>query len=655
MEDRRQGREPVGTAVFAAAAVVLGLLAMDDVGFRDSGELGTAGFELGVAHPTGFAMDLLWLRLSALLPLGSLALRQNRFTAVLAAGALGMLARLCAELVERTGARAGTWAGALTAVVGLGSWATFFIASRAVEVYASALLAVSLAALLLLRSTRGLGPTALLIGLSPGLHVTAGLYALILAVGRIAATAVSVRGALVHLPALGAGALVIAYLPLASTRQPAADWGDPETVSALWSHLTAARIRSAYQDEMLATSGTAGTEVVSQLFELWPLALPAALGVLVLARRARGAALAGLFLFAADLGYAVLVNPMGAADRQVGHVAGAMVAVAAGLGVAHAVVWLGARRAPGIAGAAVPVLLCGLCLWRFDVSAQADGHAAGELFGSGGPLGAVPARSLIICATDDACAAGSFALYAEGVRPDLDIAPAQHLWDHTVIRRLDGFEQLGSARVPTDARGDAAAERVKLLALARWSRPVLWESAAPLERLGYPGHVAASPVLSYAVPRPIGENRGWPAGIVRRLDRARQARLPGGRPTEARARIAWSAAYSRLGERALTTRGTMEGIAALRIATELEPRRAVAWINLGVALETVADLPGAIEATRRALELEPTRTTAWVNLARLHDKQGDRQGARQVLELAARAGVQDARLDAMRGQWGGVP
>ena len=43
-----------------------------DVSTADAGELGGAAWTLGVAHPTGFPLDML-----ALLPLGSLAFRQS--------------------------------------------------------------------------------------------------------------------------------------------------------------------------------------------------------------------------------------------------------------------------------------------------------------------------------------------------------------------------------------------------------------------------------------------------------------------------------------------------------------------------------------------------------------------------------------------------
>ncbi|MEM6962797.1 MAG: DUF2723 domain-containing protein, partial [Myxococcota bacterium] len=60
----------------------------------DAGELGAAGFRLGVAHPTGFPLDMLLLRLSGLLPFGSIQFRQGLVMALVSASVLGVVAHL---------------------------------------------------------------------------------------------------------------------------------------------------------------------------------------------------------------------------------------------------------------------------------------------------------------------------------------------------------------------------------------------------------------------------------------------------------------------------------------------------------------------------------------------------------------------------------
>src|SRR5688572_12843816 len=86
-------------------ALALCLRAASDVGYGDAGELGTAAVVLGVAHPTGFALDVLWLKAASLVPLGSLPWRLNIATALTGGAALGLCASTIGALAERAGVR----------------------------------------------------------------------------------------------------------------------------------------------------------------------------------------------------------------------------------------------------------------------------------------------------------------------------------------------------------------------------------------------------------------------------------------------------------------------------------------------------------------------------------------------------------------------
>jgi hypothetical protein len=637
-----------GLSIYLGAALVLGWLAADDVGFRDSGELGTAAFGLGVAHPTGFAADLLVLRLFSFLPLGHIAFRQNLAVALEAAAGLGLLAAICDVLARRLSIedRAARIAGALLAVCALASWRTFFETAVAVEVYSLALLAALLAAYGVARGRRSAGLCCLVIGLAPGLHVTAGLFASVLLLGFSATLggAAAVRFVRARLPMVAAGALIIAYLPLASVRDPALDWGDPETLGAVLAHLTAARIRSAYQGEMLTTDPAASLGVMVQLWELWPL-LPLGLFALALGwgRRAL-AVLAPLGLLTVDLAYAVWINPMGAGDRQVGHMAGAGIALLGGLGAAL-LCSLAARRAWLRWAALLAVGGLALCLLlTFPRAELADGYAASELLGSGGALSAVPPRSVVLCSSDDACAGGLFALYVEGVRPDVDSAPAQHLWDHTVLRRLrsiPGLVASGHAQVRPEQRAALARETLRRLVSGPSPRPLLIDSAGPLRKAGLHVALDASVRVPLLTVLPLAQPERLSIDALARLDRMRVARLPGGAARGERAGSAWSQIYGAVGEQAL---GTSTAVRALRTAVWLTPLRAVAWTNLGVGLAASGDQAGARACAERAIVLEPGRATAWVNLARLVLAKDGVDAARRVLQLAEQAGVRDERL-----------
>src|SRR3954469_4668410 len=88
------------SAVFAISGAWLVWLASADIWLGDSAEVGSAAYALGVAHPTGFPLDMLLLRLSAFLPLGPLAFRENVAVALISALALGKLADLALLLCE---------------------------------------------------------------------------------------------------------------------------------------------------------------------------------------------------------------------------------------------------------------------------------------------------------------------------------------------------------------------------------------------------------------------------------------------------------------------------------------------------------------------------------------------------------------------------
>jgi hypothetical protein len=648
-------RVPLGWVVFGVAALVLGWLALEDVGFRDSGELGTAGFGLGVAHPTGFAIDVLLLRFWSLLPLGHVAWRQNLGVALEAAAALGLLAELCDRLAQRLGVHGRTERaiGGLIAATGLGTWLTFLETATAVEVYSLALLGVLIAACAVERGGRAIGICYLLIGLSPGLHITAGSYALLLALAALvyAAERDPLRAFRVRALLIAFGALIIAYLPLASLRDPALDWGDPQTVGGLFAHLTAARIRSSFHGEMLSSDPESSLTIIGQLFELWPLLPLALLAVAIGWMRKPLVVLGPLVVLSADVAYAAWLNPMGAADRQVGHTAGACVCLLAGLGAGWLASWLSARgaasRALGIAlGMAFAVCL----VLRVGRAELADGYAASELVGSGGPLASVPARALVLCSTDDACAAGMFALVVDGVRPDVDIAPAQHLWDRTVLRRIEGVAALRPwqrAEPPPAQRAQLAGLLLRGLVSGSQPRPVLLDSADPLRRAGLGVQTASSESVPFLLVPLGGTAHVDAADRLARLQRLRAARLDARAPQSERGQHAWSEAYSTLGVQAL---GSATAVVALRAAVELAPARAVAWTNLGVALEATGDLPQAVACAHRAIELAPQRPTPWVNLARMQTVLGQNGEARSVLELAKRAGVRDPRLDQLAQQ-----
>src|SRR5204862_3555843 len=97
----------------------------------------------------------------------------------------------------------------------------------------------------LLRAGRARALCWLVLGFTPGLHVTAGACVGLLCLGAWVHDGARVGALRTRVPVMAVGALIIAYLPLASARNPVLDWGDPETPARIVQHLSAARIRAA--------------------------------------------------------------------------------------------------------------------------------------------------------------------------------------------------------------------------------------------------------------------------------------------------------------------------------------------------------------------------------------------------------------------------
>ena len=653
--------------VFAVYAGLLGAWAAPGVGLRDSGELGTAGIVLGIPHPTGFPVDVLLLRAFSFLPLGNLAFRQNLGVAVMGALTLALIADCVLRWLGRLGVRSivGHVVAVVVATAGLFGWQTFAASAVAVEVYTSALLAVVAGANALMRGPRCAGILVVLLGLSVGLHVTAGLFLLLLLAIAVTSQVSGVGAARdrmfrfvwYRVPAAVAAASVVFYLPIASSRQPPLDWGNPEGLVALAHHLTAARIRSSFAAEMSTGSPAASLALLEQLGDLG-LVIPFALAGCVLGlRRTTGIALTALSLLTLDLVYAARVNPMGVIDRQVGHAAGAalcvLAGVGAGLGMSWARPWL-IRLLVTATACAVPVFV----LLETSPSGASAGYVPDELYGAGGSLARLPARSVLVCWSDTQCAAALFARHGEGARPDVAVVPAQHLWDEQYLRRLRtlGVRERGrpsSASQPQE-RADAAARVVAQLATPVPARPVFWESPEPLARIGRAGALRMTPEVPYFR---VGADRqthadgglgsdGPAGGDTALLARARHARVSLD-PSSHEARWPWARAYRLAGEQSLRVGGAARAIDMLRRATELDPGSASAWIALGAALARTGRLDAAIASTRRALDHRYPSATAWVNLARYARAAGRSDDARAWLRDAHHRGVEDPRLDAL--------
>src|SRR5215475_8096180 len=237
-----------GLFVLASALYIWGLA--PTLYWRDSPEFITAVHALGITHPAGSPTYTLIAKPITFLPVGSLALRVNLFSALCGGLTVSMLfsllyvlltesppwARLCAAL-----------SGALLLLVSESFWRFAEVA----EVYTlqDGLLVVLLTLLVKVRQARTCAQPshiapywlcAFLYGLSAGVHATMAFFlpAFLVFLGLTAPRMLRGKALafLVFFFLLGFSTYL--YLPVRSLSDPALDWGDTETFRQFLIHIT---------------------------------------------------------------------------------------------------------------------------------------------------------------------------------------------------------------------------------------------------------------------------------------------------------------------------------------------------------------------------------------------------------------------------------
>jgi Flp pilus assembly protein TadD len=79
-----------------------------------------------------------------------------------------------------------------------------------------------------------------------------------------------------------------------------------------------------------------------------------------------------------------------------------------------------------------------------------------------------------------------------------------------------------------------------------------------------------------------------------------------------------------------------EAIATYRKALDADPKLAIAWNALSLALRQKGELDAAIEAARRLIDLEPDDPLSHTNLSILYQKKGMVPEAESEMALAQR-------------------
>ncbi len=616
----------VPRVVSALAFVMFVFAAPPGTYWLDSGELGAAAVGWGSPHPTGFPLLMVVGKLLALIPIGELAFRVN----LVSASCGGVCVLLVAQLVQATArgdgaAVLGGAAAGSTLAVSL----VFLRQATVTEVYLP--MAVLLAAALLLldrvarggEAAEGLG-LAILLGLGLGTHTSIGLVVLpALAVWLMRLR----RGARWPLLApllvvLVAGALYV-YLPV--RRVERIDWGHPQRISGFLEHVTAARIRRAYGEEMRSTSWPVIRQNLGELFEqlgdsLGPLALLAALaGLAWLVRHKRsrwlGASVAVVLI--GDFVYGAWINPMGLVDLQNGVPFAVAASIAAGVGLAWLVRTLGAVG-PFVGAVAVVLLVVPPAagslpaIWsaRSGDLPRAVAEAA---------LAETPPRGLLLVESDSLAATTLLLTVTEQARPDVAVLVRQHLWDAT---RTNAVLALAGAETPAVPRDDALIEVLGL------GRKIAWELGEQSPPAGWRLQIGApvsllAPIHTKAQPAAFGASAARWAALFAHPSRRDRA-----------AAMVLASALTTLGRVAVTANALDAAETMFETALALRPRHVTALVNRSVVAARRGRLAEAAALSEQALALDPLRLSALINLGRYAIGLGQLPRARAALQRA---------------------
>jgi hypothetical protein len=425
----------------ACVVALVGLWsAAPGLGWLDAGDFVTASAQLGVPHATGFPWQTQASYLFALIPASSIATRVSWWSvAGMAVAAFAWVELLRAAARDRTGLPSPAVTGAMSvATIGaMLATPTLAVHLRVPEVYAWVLGIAGLSVLWFDRWVRTARHAAdlrwvALLGFALGLgiahHALFRLWAPLTALAAVAAAppALRRRAALLGISFGLFGLLAWAYLPAAALRDGPHNWGDPSSPLRFWRVIQASEIREAFGSQMGADLSVATRhlgELLRQLVGGLPaLVIVGLVGLFARLGGARRGASAGLRLALAfatiELCYAVLLNPMGIRDLQVGQWLALVLAPLAVLDL-HAVSSRVLRRHAGPWVLGLSTALCaGAAFMPPDPRAEAAPRDRAPEDLAAAVAGAAPPEAVVLPVSDSLTAALLHAWHVADARPD---------------------------------------------------------------------------------------------------------------------------------------------------------------------------------------------------------------------------------------------
>ena len=227
-------------AVFAASMAVYLMTVAPTFTGEDSGELITAAWCLGVAHPPGYPVYVLYGKaMATLLPFGEVAWRLNVASAIAAALTAAVMAMVVLRLTRN---RLAALAAGLTLAWSDGLWSH----AVAAEVYTLNAVFIALLIYFAVLWKDKARPAfmivgAAVLGIGLGVHSTTALIGAVIVLYFLWSNPKVAFRPLALIGAIAAGllmlSLVYGFTMWCARRHPYLNWGDPETFSRLAAHV----------------------------------------------------------------------------------------------------------------------------------------------------------------------------------------------------------------------------------------------------------------------------------------------------------------------------------------------------------------------------------------------------------------------------------
>lgn len=479
--------------VFAAAAIVYLVTLCPTVYGGDSGDFITASYTLGVSHPTGYPLYMLLGKVFSFIPVGGVAYRYNLMSALFAAATAVVVCVIVHLLTKswKAGAGAGLMVAFSTAV-----WDQATVA----EAYMMNGFFTAVLLLLALKWREEKTPGLLLMfaaayGLALTNHVSAILYApafayLVSADRDDELKKVDLEKAAAY---FAAPLLLYLYIPLAASRNPAYNWGDPGTPGRFINHVTGFVHRQTYV--LTLTTGELIGRLSGLIFHyLRQYSLAGALvagGLYSHGGGKRKLLNYTILMVAADLVYALFLNnaPLEATTFSIPSII--VLGVWGGFGLTEVFSWLNSFRWMKEAGVIVAVLI--VLASNYGVSDRSRNLLAYD-YGMN-ILKTVEEDAVIFAEGDNTVLPLSYLLYVEGVRPDVTLYERGGILSH---------ELYGIDYVTLEPAEHEARRREVELEVVEEGRPVYYTTR---ENVALPGYMLEQTGLVYLV---VEEGEGLP-------------------------------------------------------------------------------------------------------------------------------------------------